>query len=95
MEELDTLAAALGMATASFFGKTPVEPREEGRVVRKRRAPSVVCAGAGAGRRTCLSPDLTDDFEVVHSTFASRRRTRVEDTRRATQEVGYVVSGTA
>ncbi|MFK7891247.1 MAG: helix-turn-helix domain-containing protein [Granulosicoccus sp.] len=40
-----------------------------------------------------LSPDLTDDFEVVHSTFAPGAQ-RHEPLTRPTQEVGYIVSGT-
>ena len=40
-----------------------------------------------------LSPDLTDDFEMVHSTF--QPHSRITDlVSRPTQEVGYVVSGT-
>ena len=39
-----------------------------------------------------LSPDLTDDFEVVHSTFAPGARLGSRQAR-PTQEVGYVVSG--
>ena len=39
-----------------------------------------------------LSPDLTDDFEMVHSTFEphSEISTPVQ---RPTQEVGYLISG--
>ena len=39
-----------------------------------------------------VSPDLTDDFEVIHSTFApgARRDTAIT---RDTQEVGYIVAG--
>ncbi len=39
-----------------------------------------------------LSPDLTDDFEMVHSTFAPRSRMQTP-ANRPTQEVGHVVSG--
>ena len=39
-----------------------------------------------------LSPDLTDEFEVVHSTFAPGAE-RSETTTRATQELAYLVSG--
>jgi quercetin dioxygenase-like cupin family protein len=39
-----------------------------------------------------LSPDLTDDFEMVHSTFAAHSEMQ-ETATRPTQEVGYVVSG--
>ncbi len=91
MKELDALAAALDMPLDSFFGKSPRAPREEGRIVR------------GGGRRPLghrvrglveelLSPDLTDGFEVVHSTFAPGAE-RSEDIARPTQEVGYIVSG--
>ncbi len=39
-----------------------------------------------------LSPDLTDDFEVIHSTFrpGSKMQTPAQ---RPTQEVGYILSG--
>ena len=91
MDELAALAETLGVSTKSFFGKSPTDPREEGRVVRKnaRRPMSARVPGLF---EELLSPDLTDDFEVVHSTFAPGAE-RVDDTRRATQEVGYVVSG--
>lgn len=39
-----------------------------------------------------LSPDLTDDFEVVHSTFRPRSKMQIPATR-PTQEVGYMISG--
>ncbi len=39
-----------------------------------------------------LSPDLTDDFEMVHSTFAPHSRIKDKVTR-PTQEVGYLLSG--
>ncbi|QFT58526.1 Cupin domain protein [Sulfitobacter sp. THAF37] len=39
-----------------------------------------------------LSPDLTDDFEVVHSTFQPHSRI-TDSVIRPTQEVGYLVSG--
>ena len=39
-----------------------------------------------------ISPDLTDDFEVVHSTFQPRSARRAP-AQRPTQEVGYVISG--
>ncbi|CAN0581387.1 unnamed protein product, partial [Ectocarpus sp. 12 AP-2014] len=39
-----------------------------------------------------LSPDLTDDFEMVHCVFEPRSRIG-ETVTRPTQEVGYVISG--
>ena len=91
MEELDALAGTLGVSVGSFFGKGPTAPREEGRVVRKdaRRPLSARVPGLV---EELLSPDLTDDFEVVHSTFLPGAE-RAEDIRRETQEVGYVVTG--
>ena len=91
LQELRTLSKALDVPISSFFGKTPSIPREEGRVVRKD-------ARRPLGHRTLglteelLSPDLTDDFEVVHSTFAPGAE-RAQDVVRPTQEVGYIVSG--
>ncbi len=92
MEELDALADALGVSVGSFFGKAPVAPREEGRILRKNARRPLSARVPGLFEEL-LSPDLTDDFEVVHSTFAPGAA-RAEDTRRATQEVGYIVSGT-
>jgi len=39
-----------------------------------------------------LSPDLTDDFEMVHSTFDAGSQIETPVTR-PTQEVGFLVSG--
>ena len=90
-EELNALARRLGVSARSFFGKSPTDPREEGRVVR-RNARRPMSGRVPGLLEELLSPDLTDDFEVVHSTFAPGAE-RVSDTRRATQEVGYIVSG--
>ncbi|MCV6593845.1 MAG: helix-turn-helix domain-containing protein [Silicimonas sp.] len=91
MEELGALAEVLGVSVSSFFGKRPSEPREEGRVVRAgaRRPLSPRVEGLS---EELLSPDLTDDFEVIHSTFAPGS-SREETISRPTQEVGFIVSG--
>ena len=39
-----------------------------------------------------LSPDLTDDFEVIHSTFHPHSRLRVPCSR-PTHELGFIISG--
>ena len=39
-----------------------------------------------------LSPDLTDDFEMVHSTFEPHSQMQTP-ANRPTQEVGYMISG--
>ncbi len=91
MDELKALAKTLGVTTRSFFGKIPTDPREEGCVVRKgaRRPLSARLPGL---IEELLSPDLTDAFEMVHSTFAPGSG-RSDDVSRATQEVGYILSG--
>lgn len=91
-QELAALARTLGVTLGSFYGQAPAAPGEADRIVRK-----------GARRRfgdrvpglteELLSPDLTDDFEVIHSTFAAGAA-RAEPVTRPTQEVGYIVSGT-
>ena len=91
MEELNALAAALDMPLRSFFGKSPGAPHEEGRIVRKGGRRPLGHRVRGLFEEL-VSPDLTDDFEVVHSTFAPGAE-RYEDTVRPTQEVGYIVSG--
>lgn len=90
MAELAALAGTFGVPVSTFFGRTPARPDEAGRVVRRD-------ARRPIGRRVrgldeeLLSPDLTDAFEVVHSTFAPGARRG--ETTRPTQEVGYIVSG--
>ena len=91
-EEIAALAKVLGVSISTFFGRSQSKPGEEGRIVRKG-------ARRPIGRRVeglveeLLSPDLTDDFEMLHSTFAPGVA-RTEKISRPTQEVGYVVSGT-
>ena len=68
---------------------TPVS--EEGVIVRKdgRRAIGERIAGL---TEELVSPDLTDAFEVVHSTFAPGV-SRSDEVLRPTQEIAYLVSG--
>ena len=67
----------------------PVE--ESGHVVRKGARRRIGSDAAGLVEEL-LSPDLTDDFEMVHSTFEPHSRIG-EVVTRATQEVGYLLSG--
>lgn len=91
MDELSALAKVYSVTTKSFFGKSPPDPREEGRIVRKnaRRPLSARVPGL---LEELVSPDLTDDFEMVHSTFAPGA-SRTQNVARATQEVAFIVSG--
>ncbi|MCI2400203.1 XRE family transcriptional regulator [Aliiroseovarius subalbicans] len=91
ISDLRELAQALGVPMSFLFAHASAPVEEQGYVVR-----------AGSRRRMgsdeeglieeLLSPDLTDDFEMVHSTFAphSAMQTPAD---RPTQEVGYLVSG--
>ncbi|MCR9124626.1 MAG: XRE family transcriptional regulator [Rhodobacteraceae bacterium] len=89
--DLRQIARALEVSISMLFGQAAVPAAEAGHVVRAglRRA----IGGAGAGlTEELLSPDLTDDFEVVHSTFAPHSEIAAPVTR-PTQEVGYLLSG--
>ena len=89
--ELKALAGELGVALSTLRQATPVDGAEAGVVVRKDARRAIGHRMPGLAEEL-LSPDLTDDFEVVHSTFApgASRRSNVT---RPTQEVGYIVSG--
>jgi transcriptional regulator with XRE-family HTH domain len=90
--ELKSLASELGVALATLRQAGPVTADEEGVIVRKGARRAIGHRAAGLVEEL-LSPDLTDEFEVVHSTFqpGAARKTPVT---RPTQEVGYIVSGT-
>ncbi len=89
--DLRQIAAAFDVSMSMLFGQSTAPAEEQGYVVR-----------AGARRRMgsgeeglveeLLSPDLTDDFEVVHSTFLPGS-TMATPVSRPTQEVGYVTAG--
>ena len=91
MAEIKALADALAVSVSTFFGRAPARAGEEGRIVRADARRPVGKRAEGLIEEL-LSPDLTDDFEVVHSTFAPGAE-RKTDVVRPTQEVGYIVSG--
>ena len=88
--DLSKMAELLDVSVSSFM-QVGGDPAEEGIVVRSR-------ARRPIGSRTpgliegMLSPDLTDDFEVIHSQFLPGSEV-TEPIIRKTQEVGYIVSG--
>ncbi len=90
IDDLRALAAQLDVSMSSLF-RAKAAAGEEGYVVRKDARRPIGSREAGLVEEL-LSPDLTDDFEVVHSTFApsAEMQTAVS---RPTQEVGYIVSG--
>lgn len=91
VRDLRQIAELLDVPLSLFFGSHEGPEEERGLVVRadSRRTVGVYDSGLV---ETLLSPDLTDDFEVIHSTFQPGSR-REYDTRRDTQELAYMVSG--
>ncbi|MGR3464493.1 helix-turn-helix domain-containing protein [Limimaricola sp.] len=90
-EDLERLSAILGVSPAMLAQPVPEAAREEGRIVRADRRRPVGDRHAGL-KESLISPDLTDSFEIVHSTFAPGQ-SREEPVQRATQEVGFILSG--
>ncbi|MEY8841898.1 helix-turn-helix domain-containing protein [Cribrihabitans sp. XS_ASV171] len=91
INDLRHIASALDVPVSILFGRAAAPAEEAGHVVR-RAARRPIGSNAAGLVEELLSPDLTDDFEVVHSTFAPHSRIG-EVVTRATQEVGYIVSG--
>ena len=90
IDDLRQMAKELDISVSSLFRVRPAEG-EEGYIVRKNARRPIGSRQTGLVEEL-LSPDLTDDFEVVHSTFASGAKMAKEQSR-PTQEVGYIVSG--
>ncbi len=89
--DLRHMAATLGVSVSMLFSHEPALARESGYVVRKTTRRAIGSGEAGLVEEL-LSPDLTDDFEMVHSTFEPGSRIG-EVVTRPTQEVGYLLSG--
>lgn len=89
--DLRRIAAALGVPSSLFFGRAEAPAEEQGHIVRAGARRRIGSGEAGLVEEL-LSPDLTDDFEMVQSTFAPRSRLG-ETVTRPTQEVGYILSG--
>lgn len=89
--ELRHLASALDVPVSMLFISDVYCSDEAGYVVRKgARRP--LGSGAAGLVEELLSPDLTDDFEMVHCTFEPHSRIG-EVVSRPTQELGYLISG--
>lgn len=89
--DLREISRILDVPVSMLFRHAAAPAHEAGFVVRKTARRQIGSSVAGLVEEL-LSPDLTDDFEMVHSTFApgSAIQTAVM---RPTQEVGYLVSG--
>lgn len=91
INELRQLAKIFNVPLSLFFGSSEAKANEVGRVVRKSARRKIGGGDIGLVEEL-LSPDLTDDFEVLRSVF--RPNAKLENfVTRPTQEVGYVVSG--
>ncbi|WP_306005247.1 helix-turn-helix domain-containing protein [Aquicoccus porphyridii] len=89
--DLRHIAAALDTTVSLLFGQAPAPAHEVGYIVRNHARRPIGSSETGLIEEL-LSPDLTDDFEVVHSTFLPHSRIGEVVTRQA-QELGYLVSG--
>jgi len=89
--DLRHMAKALDVSVSSLFRQEPTEAGEDGYIVRSSARRPIGSRAAGLVEEL-LSPDLTDDFEMVHSTFEPHSEI-TEPVSRPTQEVGYIVSG--
>ncbi len=91
ISDLRQIAECLGVPMSMLFGQSAAPAEEQGYVVRAgSRRP--MGSGEEGLIEELLSPDLTDDFEMVHSTFRPHSRMQTV-AHRPTQEVGYMVSG--
>lgn len=91
ISDLRAMSAALGVPMSILFGQAAAPVNEQGFVVRRGARRPIGGADHGLVEEL-LSPDLTDDFEMVHSTFRPGAALS-EPVMRPTQEVGYLVSG--
>lgn len=89
--DLRLIAAALDVSVSMLFSHAAAPADEAGYVVRKGARRKIGANITGLVEEL-LSPDLTDDFEMIHSTFQPFSKITAPVTR-PTQEVGYLISG--
>lgn len=90
IDDLRDMARLFDVSVSSLF-RTTAAPGEEGHIVRAGARRPIGSRAAGLVEEL-LSPDLTDDFEVVHSTFAPGSALP-QAQRRPTQELGHIITG--
>lgn len=91
ISDLRAIAKVLDAPVSLLFGQGVAPAQEQGYIVRAGARRSMGGGEEGLVEEL-LSPDLTDAFEVIHSTFRPGARLCTPN-RRPTQEVGYVISG--
>ncbi|WP_420410074.1 helix-turn-helix domain-containing protein [Hoeflea sp.] len=90
-KDLRAMARIFDVPLSMFLGATDGPEEERGLVVRARARREIGERDEGLVE-SLISPDLTDDFEVIHSTFLPGSALD-EPKQRATIEVAYLVSG--
>ncbi|MFT4716376.1 MAG: transcriptional regulator with XRE-family HTH domain [Paracoccaceae bacterium] len=91
IDDLRAISRVFKVPLSLFFGQTAAPELEQGYVVRRGARRQIGSNDAGLIEEM-LSPDLTDDFEVVHSVFEPGAKLATPSIR-PTQEVGYLISG--
>jgi transcriptional regulator with XRE-family HTH domain len=91
IHDLRQIASVLGVSVSMLFKHAAAPAEEAGYIVRKTARRPIGNTTQGLVEEL-LSPDLTDDFEMVHSTFEPFSKI-TEEVSRPTQEVAYIVSG--
>ena len=91
ISNLREIAECLGVPMSMLFGQSASPVDEQGYVVRADSRRSMGSGDEGLIEEL-LSPDLTDDFGMMHSTFRPRSSMQTP-ANRPTQEVGYIISG--
>lgn len=91
VSDLRQIAAALDVPLSMLFRHGAAPEDELGYIVRQGARRPIGAKVSGLIEEL-LSPDLTDDFEMVHSTFEPGAAI-TEPVTRPTQEVGYLISG--
>jgi transcriptional regulator with XRE-family HTH domain len=89
--DLKLISRALDVSLSSLFHHAAAPAEEQGLIVRRAARRPIGSREAGLVEEL-LSPDLTDAFEVIHSTFEPGARL-TDAVTRPTQEVGYIISG--
>lgn len=91
MKDLRLMAKIFDVPLSMFFGATEGPEKERGRVVRSGARRAIGERDEGL-IESLVSPDLTDDFEVIHSTFLPGSSLD-SPKQRNTTEVAYLLSG--
>lgn len=91
LTDLRQIAEALDVPVSTLLRHESTRSDEAGVIVRAEARRPIGARMDGLVEEL-LSPDLTDDFEMVHSSFAPQSQSAGEE-QRPTQEVGVLIAG--